>query len=86
MAQRLKISPHTVKSALKRMGMVPEQEVARQGELLVLAEEASVGAHNAGEGDEAIGEHEADAGQEEAAVDADAEFPILLSFWRNDDG
>jgi len=80
MAQRLKISPHTVKSALIRMGLSPQREVARQAELMASTEDPSVvtvddamgDAHAASDGGVPIGHRVVGSGQEDVAAEADA--------------
>ena len=78
MAQRLKISPHTVKSALIRMGLSPQREAARQPELMASTEDPSMATADDGlsdthaASDVAIGHGVVGSAQEDVAAEADA--------------
>jgi len=80
MAQRLQVSPHTVKSALVRMGLAPQREVGRQAELLPsvegpsaeLVDHAVTERRVAVAGDAPTKQPIGGSGEEEAVAEADA--------------
>jgi hypothetical protein len=80
MAQRLKVSPHTVKSALNRMGMSPQGQVGVQAELLAsidaplvaVGDEAVTDERGAADGDAPIQQRVGGSGQEETGAHEEA--------------
>jgi transposase len=75
MAQTLRISPQTVKRALKRMGLFPRSEAAGQAELLASVEEPRVTAGDdpgPADGDGPIEQSAGGLGQERAVAEAGA--------------